>query len=75
MFKDLFTESKKPTEVETFKKIKDMSLKALKGYARRIKMSDEIVDDFKHQDLAIDEIMGYLYDDDWIDKIMAAGLV
>ena len=64
----------RPTEVEIYKKIKDLSLIALKGYARRIKMDREVIDQHNaDEDTLIDEIMGYLFDDDWEMKLIQAG--
>jgi len=68
-FKELF--ESKPDVLVTFKKIKDFNLKALKGYARKVGAPT----DFKHKELALDEIMGYLYNDDWLQDVMDAGLV
>jgi len=63
-----------PSEVEVYGKIKDWSLVALKGYARRIKMPRELVDQRNaDEDTMIDEIMGYLFDDDWEMKLIKAG--
>ena len=73
MFKELF--ESKPDVLVTFKKIKDFNLKALKGYARKIKVPTEVVQSFKHEELALDEIMGYLYTDEWLQDVMDAGLV
>ena len=68
-FKELF--EAKPDVLVTFKKIKDFNLKALKGYARKVGAST----DFKHTELGIDEIMGHLYNDNWLQEVMDAGLV
>ena len=71
---ETFLESK-PTEVETFQKIQDWDIKALKGYSRKIGLSQEIIRGAGEPDVLIDEIMGYLYDDDWLVKLMKAGVV
>ena len=64
----------RPTEVDIYKKIKDFSLIALKGYARAIKMPRELVDQRgADEDTIIDEIMGYLFDDDWERKLLSTG--
>ena len=68
-FKELF--EAKPDVLVTFKKIKDFNLKALKGYARKVGAPT----DFKHEEIALDEIMGYLYTDEWLQDVMDAGLV
>ncbi len=74
MFKELFVESK-PSEVETFQKIEHWDLRALKGYARKIGLPQEIIKQVSESDVLLDEIMGYLYDDDWLIKLMKAGVV
>ena len=58
----------KPSLTDTYNKIKDFDIKALMGYARKIGLDDEIVDPYKRSkntELLMDEILGYLFDDNW----------
>lgn len=74
-FKNYITESK-PNEVETYKKIKDFNIKALKGYARKIKLDDELINQRNiDKEILIDEIMGFLYDDNWERALINAGVL
>ena len=88
-FKDFITEkttvatlvesetiNEKEDEEKVFTKIKDWNVKALKGYARKVGVPDEVVDDRKaNEEFLIDEIMGHLFDDDWMHKLMKKGVI
>lgn len=63
-----------PDVEETWNKIKGWGLKALKGYARRVGMPDEIVDGgYRDAEPLRDEIMGHLYGDDWERELLQRG--
>ena len=64
----------KPTEVEMYNKIKGWNISALKGYARRIGlMSHYQINHDADEEMMIDEIMGFLYDDNWERVVMSTG--
>ncbi len=68
MFKELFTEGK-PSSAETYKKIKGWNLKALMGFAKKSGVSKDAYHNRNNEELLIDEIMGYLYGEDWYEDI------
>jgi hypothetical protein len=63
----------KPLVGDTYKKLKDMSLIALKGYARKVGMTN--LSDLTDEETALDEIMGFLYDDNWERDLMKLGVL
>tara|TARA_R110001599_G_scaffold75912_3_gene207949 strand:- start:7515 stop:8477 length:963 start_codon:yes stop_codon:yes gene_type:complete len=65
----------KPATADTYRKIKDFNLKALKGFARKVGLPGDVVDGIKDTESGIDEIMGHLYDDNWLIDIMKQGKV
>jgi len=65
----------KPSTEDTYKKIKDLSVTALKGYARRVGLPSDVIRDIKDIDSGIDEIMGYLYDDSWESDLLKQGVL
>ncbi len=66
----------KPKVVDTYEKLKDLNLLALKGYARRVGLSSEIIRDFKHEEMALDEIMDFLYTNkDWLKELMDSNVI
>ena len=68
----------KPSVEDTYNKIKDFDIKALMGYARKIGLEDEIIDPFKrskNDELLMDEILCYLYGDDWEMELIRKGVL
>lgn len=64
----------RPTEKETYVKIKDLNISALKGYARRIGlMSHYQINHDADEDMMIDEIMDFLYGDNWEQNLVTSG--
>jgi hypothetical protein len=61
---------------EMYTRIKDWNQTALAGYARRVGIDDDIIDSMKNdRDSLVDEIMGYVYGDDWVITLIDKGAV
>jgi hypothetical protein len=61
---------------DTYLKIKDWDARALAGYARRVGLPDEVVNPIRRDSSGLlDEILGYLFDDDWEINLMNAGVL
>ena len=69
----IMDDSSRPSAKQTYVKIKDLSIMGLKGYARRIGMTADMIDHDADVDFMIDEIMGFLYDDDWERNLVTTG--
>jgi|TARA_Y100000310_G_scaffold1414_1_gene1884 hypothetical protein len=66
----------KPSEKETYLKIKDWDALALQGYAKRIGLGNDVISPIKkNSEALIDEIMGFLYDDNWVKVLMKQGVL
>ncbi len=59
----------KPSSSETYKKIKDWNLKALMGFAKKSGVPKDAYYNRNNEELLIDEIMDYLYGEDWYEDI------
>ena len=57
-----------PSEKETYLKIKDFNMNAMKGYAKKIKLDKEIIQGAKNAEDLLAEIMDFLFDEDWMSK-------
>jgi len=70
-FNQYLEETKEPEEVKVYNKIKDWKLKALDRYARKVGVSDEVVNPIRRdKEMLIDEIMGHLFGDDFESVLM-----
>ena len=75
LVRDKTLSESKPSIADTYNKIKDFNLKALTGFARKSRVPEDAFKGRKNTELMIDEIMGYLYNDDWLQDLMDADLV
>ena len=68
--------SEKPSLEDTYKKIKGWDVKALAGFARRVGVESETVDQYKRdKESMLGEILGHLFGDDWMRDLMKKGLL
>lgn len=69
-------ESTGPSVADTWSKIKDWDAKALAGYARRVGLPDDVVNPIvRDPESLVDEIMGHLFDENWMIELMDAGML
>ena len=60
-------------EKSIYNKLNGMSLMGLKGFARRIHLSNLL--DLTDEETAMDEIMGFLFGEEWEITLMNQGVI